>query len=231
MSVVGLAFGDIALRLGLAILAGLTLGFDRGEHGKPAGMRTSTLVCMAAALAMIIASDLLGTRGKQPDSFVTMDVMRLHLGILSGMGFIGAGAILKRGETVAGLTTAASLWFITVVGICFGAGLFALGLTSLVLGLVVLTGIRWVETRTPSFHRGKLTLTVTNGGLAIEDIARAIDHGSVTVRSWKKSAAAPDHERYELTVLWRKTDGKRTPDFVVSLGKAKGVVEVDWQQA
>jgi putative Mg2+ transporter-C (MgtC) family protein len=231
MNLAGADFLDMTLRLGLASRSGLAFGYDRGELGKPAGMRTSTLVCMAAALAMIAAGDLLGTGGKQPDSFASMDVMRLPLGILSGMGFIGAGAILKRGETVAGLTTAASLWFITVVGICFGAGLITLGLVSLVLGLAVLTGIRWVEKRTPSYRRARLALTVTNGGIPIEEVAKAIEHPSISIRSWHRSAALPDRERYELAILWKKTAETRPPDFVLSLGKAPGVIDVMWEES
>ena len=67
------------------------------------------------------------TTGKPTDSFVTLDLMRLPLGILTGMGFIGAGAILKKGDIVLGVTTATTLWFVTVLGLCFGGGQWILG--------------------------------------------------------------------------------------------------------
>jgi hypothetical protein len=117
---------DIAIRLGLSILAGVVIGFDRSEHGKIAGLRTTALVGLAASLAMIQVNLLLSTAGRSPSSFVTMDVMRLPLGILTGVGFIGAGAILRRDEVVFGVTTAATLWLVTVVGLCLGAGQIAL---------------------------------------------------------------------------------------------------------
>src|SRR3979409_2300297 len=104
-----LTWQEIALRLVLAALEGLFIGFDRGEHGRPAGLRTTLLVCLAAAVTMIEANLLLDTRGKTPDAFATMDVMRLPLGILTGMGFIGGGAILRRDGFVLGVTTAATL--------------------------------------------------------------------------------------------------------------------------
>jgi putative Mg2+ transporter-C (MgtC) family protein len=103
---------DIAIRLAFTVFAGACIGINRGEHGQPAGMRTTILVCLAAAVSMIQANLLLATAGRAPDSFITLDLMRLPLGILSGMGFIGAGAILRRGSMVMGVTTAATLWYV-----------------------------------------------------------------------------------------------------------------------
>ena len=112
---------ELALRLFLTIVAGTLIGINRGGHGRPAGLRTTLLVCLAASVAMIQTNLLLGTAGKASDSFVTLDLMRLPLGILSGMGFIGGGVILKRQNLVLGVTTAATLWFVTVIGLCLGA--------------------------------------------------------------------------------------------------------------
>ena len=78
-----LDWSQIALRLGLTVLAGLIIGINRGEHGRPAGMRTTLLVCLAASLSMIAANRLLNTTGKAANSFVVMDPMRLPLGVLS----------------------------------------------------------------------------------------------------------------------------------------------------
>jgi putative Mg2+ transporter-C (MgtC) family protein len=122
-----LTWQEIALRLALSIVAGGLIGLDRGEHGRPAGLRTTLLVCLAAAVAMVQANLLLVTIGKTADSFVTLDLMRLPLGILTGMGFIGGGAILRRDSLVLGVTTAATLWFVTVIGLCFGAARFPSG--------------------------------------------------------------------------------------------------------
>jgi uncharacterized membrane protein YhiD involved in acid resistance len=80
-------WSDVALRLLCAVVAGFVTGYDRGEHGRPAGLRTTMLVSFAACVAMIQANLLLAVAGKTPDSFVVLDLMRLPLGILSGMGF------------------------------------------------------------------------------------------------------------------------------------------------
>src|ERR1700742_2474301 len=95
---------DVALRLILTVVAGGVIGFDRESHNRPAGLRTTLLVALAAAVAMIQANLLLGVRGKAPDSYVVLDLMRLPLGILSGVGFIGAGAILHKENIVVGVT-------------------------------------------------------------------------------------------------------------------------------
>jgi len=102
-----IGWSDVALRLALTVVAGLLIGYNRTEHGKAAGLRTTLLVCLAASLAMIQVNLLLPMAGRASDSFVTNDLMRLPLGILTGVGFIGGGAILRRDNI--GVTTAATL--------------------------------------------------------------------------------------------------------------------------
>src|ERR1700685_3984086 len=153
-----LTWHDIALRLALSVAAGALIGLDRGEHGRPAGLRTTLLVCLAAAVAMIQAHLLLLTTGKTADSFVTLDLMRLPLGILTGMGFIGGGAILRRDGFVVGVTTAATLWFVTVIGLCFGGGQIALGIAATALGMLVLSGLRWFDYHMKQEQHGILYL-------------------------------------------------------------------------
>jgi putative Mg2+ transporter-C (MgtC) family protein len=101
---------DICLRLLLTVIAGAMLGFDREARGHAAGLRTTILVALAASVAMIQTNILLPLEGKDQGSFAVMDMMRLPLGILTGVGFLGGGAILKRGGSISGVTTAATLW-------------------------------------------------------------------------------------------------------------------------
>src|SRR6516164_5251567 len=115
-------WGDVALRLVLTIIAGALIGYNRTEHGKAAGLRTTLFVCLAASVAMIQMNLLLPMAGKPSDSFITNDLMRLPLGILTGVGFIGGGVILRRGDMVTGVTTAATLWMMTMIGLCLGGG-------------------------------------------------------------------------------------------------------------
>jgi putative Mg2+ transporter-C (MgtC) family protein len=149
---------DIALRLALTLIAGAAIGVDRGVRGHAAGMRTTILVALAAALAMIQANILLPVDGKTAGSFGVLDLMRLPLGILTGVGFIGGGAIFRRGDLVTGVTTAATLWVVTVIGLCFGGGQIALGIAGSILSVLTLSVLRWVDAHLPREQRGLLVI-------------------------------------------------------------------------
>ena len=149
---------DIALRLALTLIAGAAVGIDRGVRGHVAGLRTTILVALAAALAMIQANILLPVTGKTPASFGEMDLMRLPLGILTGVGFIGGGKILRRGDLVTGVTTAATLWVITVIGLCFGGGQIYLGIAGTALTVLTLSTLRWFDARIPREQRAILVV-------------------------------------------------------------------------
>jgi putative Mg2+ transporter-C (MgtC) family protein len=149
---------DIALRLALTLVAGGLIGLDREMRGHAAGFRTNILVCLAAAVAMIQCNILLSLGGKTAESFATMDLMRLPLGILTGVGFIGGGAILKRGDLVTGVTTAATLWVTTVIGLCFGGGQLVLGCAATVLVVATLWVLRSLDRHIPRTHRATVAI-------------------------------------------------------------------------
>ncbi|MHC5543482.1 MgtC/SapB family protein, partial [Singulisphaera rosea] len=171
-----LAWYEIVLRLTLTVIAGGLIGFDRGEHGRPAGLRTTLLVCLAAAVSMIQVNLLLMTAGRPSDSFVSLDLMRLPLGILTGMGFIGGGAILKRGDVVVGVTTAATLWFATILGLCFGGGQLSLGIAALVMGMLIISVLKRLEAMFPQERRALLSLTAALDGPTEAEVC-AVIHG------------------------------------------------------
>jgi putative Mg2+ transporter-C (MgtC) family protein len=104
-----------------------------------------------------------------------MDVMRLPLGILTGMGFIGAGAILHQGSMVLGVTTAATLWFTTLMGFCFGAGEHGLGMSLLGLGVFVLWGLEWIEVRWKRPQQATLIVMISREGPSREEITHAAE--------------------------------------------------------
>jgi putative Mg2+ transporter-C (MgtC) family protein len=173
---VTLDWSQITLRLALTVAAGLLIGFNREEHGRPAGMRTTLLVTLAASIAMIQTNLLINTVGKAQDSFVTMDVLRLPLGILCGMGFIGAGAILRRDNRILGLTTAATLWFATVMGLCFGGGQISLGIAAAALAFAILWGLKYVEkTLLRSDARATLVIQLAGREPSDDEIRRIIE--------------------------------------------------------
>lgn len=158
-----LTWPDVALRIALTILAAGAIGFDRDVEGHSAGLRTSLLVALAACLAMLQANWLMNSVGKSSNSFVVLDLMRLPLGILTGVGFIGGGAILKRGSRVHGVTTAATLWFVTVIGLCFGGGQIGLGVAGGVLALLILRALKLLERKLKQERASGLLIKWTIG--------------------------------------------------------------------
>lgn len=216
-----LAWPDLALRLLLATVAGTLIGLNRGESGNAAGLRTTLLVCLAACIAMIQVNVLLMQHGKPYDSFVMLDLMRLPLGILSGVGFIGAGSILHRDGLVQGVTTAATMWFVTVIGLCAGGGQYALAVAGTVLGLLVLKTFAHVERWLPRRRRATLTIaqaangSAGPGGAPLDALAGALSpHGCrIVPRGLRRGPdETPDETRVEarFEVRWvAKPDDER----------------------
>src|SRR4029453_14084372 len=115
------------------------VGWERESHGRAAGFRTTTLTCVASAIAMIISEYLfVGGTNSAPGGNWRPAPARLGAGILTGIGFLGAGTILRHADTIRGVTTAASLWIVTVLGLTFGSGEFALGLIGVTFALLTL---------------------------------------------------------------------------------------------
>jgi putative Mg2+ transporter-C (MgtC) family protein len=224
-----LGWSDIAVRLALTVLAGTLIGINRTERGRPAGLRTTLLVCLAAAVAMIQANLLMATAGKTGDSFVTLDLMRLPLGILSGMGFIGAGAIVRRDNLVLGITTAATLWFVTVIGLCFGGGQLRLGLAALALGLAVLWGLKWFEQITKRDRRAELTVVTAPDGPSEENIRAYVARFDRAVPLTTAYRQSTRYRTLAFDIGWRARPADPSiPRFVEELAKLPGVVKVDW---
>jgi putative Mg2+ transporter-C (MgtC) family protein len=159
---------DIALRLALTMIAGAIIGLNRGTQGHVAGLRTTILVGLAAAVAMIQANILLSIAGRTPESFGVMDLMRLPLGILTGVGFIGGGAILRRGELITGVTTAATLWVMTVIGLCFGGDQLGLGLAATALAVVTLWALKWLDVHIPREQHALLVVSAPPGAAPLK---------------------------------------------------------------
>jgi putative Mg2+ transporter-C (MgtC) family protein len=226
-----ISWEDIALRLVLTVVAATLIGINRSERGRPAGLRTVLLVCLAASVSMIQVNLLLPMAGKAHDSYIVMDLMRLPLGILSGIGFIGGGAILRRDSMVLGVTTAATLWFVTVMGLCFGGGQIGLGLAALGLALVILWALKPIEDSWKKEREAALTVDAHDENLREEEIAKIVKAAGFQIRSVSvvlKSGG--QHRELKYGVEWRcKDEDFKPPPFVNELANRKGALKVEWQ--
>lgn len=131
-------------RLLAALAAGGAIGLERTYRGRFAGFRTHALVCLASALLMVLSA--FGPVWF-PEESINFDPTRVAQGLMTGIGFLGAGAIIKEGFTIRGLTTASSIWVTAAIGILAGVGFYVATALGTALTLLVLSGFRWMERR------------------------------------------------------------------------------------
>jgi putative Mg2+ transporter-C (MgtC) family protein len=204
---------DIGLRLLLTFGAAALVGLNREVQGHAAGLRTAILIALAASIAMISANLLLAVAGKAQDSFVTLDLMRLPLGILTGVGFIGGGAILRRGNLVSGVTTAATLWMLTVIGLCFGADQLTLGAAATALAVLVLWALKWFDLRLPRHHRAMLVIVAEETVFAAPpDLDALVGAGGYQARLLAQVRESPENSsRLTFEIRWIKPGEPSAP--------------------
>jgi len=140
---------EIVFRVIAALIAGGLIGLERSHRGRPAGFRTHALVCLASSLLMLVTVYESHWFPQDALARVVLDPTRMAQGIMTGIGFVGAGAIIKEGFTVRGLTTAASIWITAAIGILVGIGFYYPAAISTLLTLGTLSAFRWIEARMP----------------------------------------------------------------------------------
>jgi putative Mg2+ transporter-C (MgtC) family protein len=209
---------DILVRLVLTMIAGTIIGFNRGARGEAAGLRTTILVGLAASVAMIQANILLPVAGKTSASFGVMDLMRLPLGILTGVGFIGAGAIFRRDDLVGGVTTAATLWIMTVIGLCLGGDQIALGIVATILATFTLSALRWADMRLPREQRGMLVIREepdSPGALTLPAAIAPLGYGARFHKQERDRGEA--QAKFWFAIFWRRSEIAGPPLDLIKL--------------
>lgn len=222
-----LSEGEMFLRLTLACLLGGVIGYERQSRRKSAGLRTNVLVCLGSCLIMILSEALY----QNVEGRTNADPARLAAQVVSGIGFLGAGAIMKEGLTVTGLTTAACLWVVAGVGLAVGAGYYsgALFTTALVFGtLGTLSRLdEWV------MHERNLSLvihTMDRPGQLMH-ISSCLDDLQLKIRGVKVKADEDEVTRepgtlyIELEIYNHK--GLKSMIVVDSVKRLDGVLSVD----
>lgn len=151
---------EIILRLLLGALFGGAVGYERQAHGRPAGLRTHIITCVASVLLMI-TSEYYHHLSLMDPSYIRLDPARIAAGAMTGVGFIGAGVILKLGASIQGLTTAASIWMVSAMGIALGAGLYLPTAVAFALTFFALLVLRSVEKKIPTLTFKFLTVVAS----------------------------------------------------------------------
>ncbi len=164
-----LHFADLMMRLAVATVLGGAIGIERERRERAAGFRTHALVCVASALMMIVS-----TYGFPGEFDEALDPSRIAAQVVSGIGFLGAGVIIFRKNAVRGLTTAASVWAVSGVGLAAGGGMYAAAIFGALFMLLIQGGLRPLERRMFAHHsrHHRLVLHVIHGRNLFDDIQR-----------------------------------------------------------
>lgn len=221
---------DIILRLFAATLAGVLVGWERESHGRPAGLRTTILTCVASAVAMILSEVLFHESASSASANWRPDPARLGAGILTGIGFLGAGTIMRHNSIIRGVTTAASLWFVTVLGLAFGAGQYALGAIGVVIALATLFVLPAMEKHIRSDWYATLTTTLQMDAMSdgeFQDLLRSLGLKVLKTELDYDLPAAQKTLRCELK-LNRNQAFELSNRIVADLRVRPGVLRVKW---
>lgn len=214
---------EIALHLGSAMVAGGLIGLERSYHGRPAGFRTHTLVCLASSLLMLVTLyQGYWFGGGEAKGAVTMDPTRMAQGIMTGIGFLGAGVIFKEGLTVRGLTTAASIWITASIGVLMGIGFYFAGVLATVLTLGVLVVFHRIEQWLPTHSYAQLNVRFKRGEEMVEAELRQllIEQGfSVANLSYRLE----EGDAFEYRMMLRTMKASNMAVLARTLGTLKAV--------
>jgi putative Mg2+ transporter-C (MgtC) family protein len=192
-------------RIAGALLIGGMIGFERTFRGRPAGFRTHSLVCIASALLMIVTVYQNRWMTEVTHDAIRTDPTRMAQGIMTGVGFLGAGVIFKEGFTVRGLTTAASIWITASIGVLVGIGFWFAALAGTAATLMVLALFRLIEARLPSEFYAHHTLRFARDRVMGEEEMRKMigEHGFTVANLSSRLAEGGAQFEYRMTIKSR----------------------------
>jgi putative Mg2+ transporter-C (MgtC) family protein len=212
---------DISIRLVVASLLGAAIGLERELHAHPAGMRTHLLVSLGSAAFTVLSIFFFETPAA-PNGSLPTDPSRIAAQIVSGIGFLGAGAILKYGTSVRGLTTAASLWATAGVGMAAGAGAWFVAAVTTVLIVFSLGPLNWVIARFRLHGQDLFRLRVLTSRLeALGDISRTLTANKIDIAGVNSQRLGKG--RYEIELDLRPPPGTKHETIIAALSSVADV--------
>lgn len=136
---------EMLMRMGAGTFLGAAVGYERERSGHPAGLRTHLLVGLASTTFMLVSNQFIYFQHYRKEDLIAVDTSRIAASVVTGIGFVGAGAIIRNGMNVQGLTTAASLWLVAAIGLAAGGGMYTVAFVATLLALFCLTILRQIE--------------------------------------------------------------------------------------
>jgi len=194
--------GELLLRILLGTLLGGVIGFERDLHGRPAGLRTHSIVALASATFMVVSTQFMYWQHYNgAGDLLRVDPSRIAASVVSGIGFLGAGAILRTGITIRGLTTAAGLWLVSAIGMAAGGGMYVVAAFATLVGLVALTLLRRLEDRGEPIARQRISVLLDEKSSPIATITEALGRqGAVLTQEIYEGPLEDGHVRITFEV-------------------------------
>jgi putative Mg2+ transporter-C (MgtC) family protein len=214
---------DIALRLVASLVVGGLIGLERSYHGRPAGFRTHSLVCLSTSLLMLVTVYETRWFPNVTQGRISLDPTRMAQGIMTGIGFLGAGTIIRDGLSVRGLTTAASIWITAAIGILVGIGFYFPALMSTVLTLGTLSVFRWIENQIPSqFYAQFVVRFARDKAMPEEEMRQLLTNYGFTVANLNyRLDVEADFFEYQMVI--RTNRGDNATKLTQALNKIESV--------
>lgn len=216
-------------KLALSAVIGGAIGFERETHGQAAGLRTNILVCVGSCLLMMLSLHMeqLHRHLSIEQSVVRLDPARIASYAIASMGFLGAGAIITGKGSVRGLTTAASLWIVTGMGLAAGAGYILPAVFSMAISLLILYGMRRIKAVFPRDEHTILTLKFEKTHPPLEQIKTILQEYSVFIQFTNYKVEFPSEEvTYRLRL--QSKENKPWGQIVKRIAACKGLKEFCW---
>lgn len=180
-------------RIAMAAVLGGIIGFERDIHGRHVGLRTHLLVAMAAGTFMVLSSHFVYYQNYGLSPPVEVDASRIAASVVSGIGFLAGGAILKSGLTIQGLTTAAGLWLVTAIGLCAGAGMYVESVAVTAMGLAALTVLRRFEDKNDRLMHRMVNLELEESVNVVPKLMEAMTALKAAVSQFSYEKKIADH--------------------------------------
>jgi len=187
---------ELLIRLVVGTLLGGVIGYERDVHGRPAGLRTHLIVALASTTFMLVSTHFVYFQHYGRDDLVTVDSSRIAASVVTGIGFLGGGAILRTGVTVQGLTTAAGLWLVAAIGLSAGAGMYVVSAAATLFGVVALAVLRRFEHKDDRLLRRKISMVLSEGGPPLSAILAALAGAGVLASPAEYEKHVEEHRVY-----------------------------------
>jgi putative Mg2+ transporter-C (MgtC) family protein len=181
---------ELVVRILVGTALGGIIGYERDIHGRPAGLRTHALVALASATFMVVSTHLAYYQHYGPHDLTEVDGSRIAASVVSGIGFLAGGAILRTGFSIQGLTTAAGLWLVAAIGLCAGGGMYYESVAATVLGVCALTLLRRFEDKDDRIRR-RLVVTLTDAAVPTDTLVAKLAALDLlpAIEGWNRDSA------------------------------------------